>query len=213
MKMKRLVSAIAALTMSVSVFAGITVNAATTIYSNDFETSSDFAAGGKTDGKTYNPGTTEANTKGSSVIGIGSASGDANLQSPSFTSLETYVDVKAVRVAFDFKIDACTTGKSSNISLLGAKNSSAWLNSSQQILTISAPATGNGYFGTLTVNGEDVTSAVKETGTGQDIGGLNRDTTGWVSLDAIINFDTEKITYSLTKGANKVVDDTTVAFG
>ena len=107
MRTKRIVSSIAALTMAASVFAGLAVTASAEgqetlvpVYSNDFESTSDFTQGGRSDGIIYNPGTTVANTKGSQIIGIGSASGDANLQSPSFGTMQGYENASVLKVSF-----------------------------------------------------------------------------------------------------------------
>ena len=53
------------------------------------------------------------------------------------------------------------SGKSSNIALLGGSNAGTWLSSDKQILTIAAPATGNGTFGTITINGNEVSPSNK----------------------------------------------------
>ncbi len=216
MNFKKFISGVSAFAIAASAFAGmaVTANAATTIYSNDFETSSDFTAAGKSDGNNYkllNPDT--STTKNSKVIGIGSAnSGDASLTSPSISAMDGYDNAEIVGVSFDFKMDGCTSGKGSNIALLGGTNANAWLTSTQQIFTISASSNSNGYWNTITANGADIKDAVYENGTGQDIGGLNRGTTGWVTLNAVINFDTEKVTYSMSKGGNVVVAETTADF-
>jgi hypothetical protein len=220
MRMKKLISAASALTLAASAFAGlaVTANAAetkTTIYENDFETSSDFT-NTKDGGILYNPATSAANTRGSQIIGRGSGSGDTDLTSPSFTALEAYGTgddaAKIIDVSFAFKIDATTQGKASNIALLGGTSASAWLSSSKQILTISASSSSNGYFGSVTVNGADITSAVKETAGTYENNNLNRNTTGWVDLKARINFNTHKVTYSLEKNSVVVVESTEADF-
>lgn len=221
MNSRKFISSVSALAIAASAFAGLAITASatetkTTIYSNDFETSSDFTTGGKTDGTTYNPGTSAGNTKGSQIIGVGSASGDASLTSPSFTALEAYDnETTLIDVSFDFKIDACVNSKSSNIALLGGESSSAWLNSDKQILTISASTIansgGNGYFLDITVNGTSYLDALKETGT-YEVNSLNRDTTGWVTLNARVNLTNKTVTYSMTKGTTEVAKEVKVSF-
>jgi hypothetical protein len=110
------------LTKSFLVAAGLCVGATsawadetrTLIYSNNFETSSDWTQNGNANnGWTVNPGTTTANTFNSKVIGCGSADGDRGLYSPSFGIDADAVSV--VDVEMKFKMDACYQGKSSGI--------------------------------------------------------------------------------------------------
>ena len=44
------------------------------------------------------------------------------------TAVNTY-DVHKFNVSFDFNIEACASGKSSNIALLGGSNAGTWLSS------------------------------------------------------------------------------------
>ena len=56
--------------------------------------------------------------------------------------------------------------------MLGGSNAGTWLSSDKQILTIAAPATGNGTFGTITINGNEVSPSIKETITTSDFNSL-----------------------------------------
>lgn len=211
---KRFLSLLTSAAIAASAFSGsfILAKADTlVIYSNDFEENSDFTPGGRTDGHVYNPSVSAANTNGSQIIGIGSGAGDGNLQSASISEMENYGDAKAINVSFDFKMDACTQNKSSNIALLGGKSKSSWLDSNEQIFTITASATSNGYWGTITANGADIKDALNTTGTYEN-NNLNRDTTGWVTLNANIDFDAKKVTYTMTKDSLVVVPESTVDF-
>ncbi len=127
------------------------------------------------------------------------------------TAVNTY-DVHKFNVSFDFNIEACASGKSSNIALLGGSNAGTWLSSDKQILTIAAPATGNGTFGTITINGNEVSPSIKETITTSDFNSLKREATGWVTLNATVDFSTKKVTYTLKKGETTVVESTTADF-
>lgn len=190
---------------------------ALSIYDNNFDETSDFTAAG--DGaKVFNPGEVASRTDGK-VIGTGVRSrGDSSLTSPSLTAVENYqtavntYDVHKFNVSFDFNIEACASGKSSNIALLGGSNAGTWLSSDKQILTIAAPATGNGTFGTITINGNEVSPSIKETITTSDFNSLKREATGWVTLNATVDFSTKKVTYTLKKGETTVVESTTADF-
>ena len=190
---------------------------ALSIYDNNFDETSDFTAAG--DGaKVFNPGEVASRTDGK-VIGTGVRTrGDSSLTSPSLTAVENYqtavntYDVNKFNVSFDFNIEACASGKSSNIALLGGSNAGTWLSSDKQILTIAAPATGNGTFGTITINGNEVSPSIKETITTSDFNSLKREATGWVTLNATVDFSTKKVTYTLKKGETTVVESTTADF-
>lgn len=190
---------------------------ALSIYDNNFDETSDFTAAG--DGaKVFNPGEVASRTDGK-VIGTGVRTrGDSSLTSPSLTAVENYqtavntYDVHKFNVSFDFNIEACASGKSSNIALLGGSNAGTWLSSDKQILTIAAPATGNGTFGTITINGNEVLPSIKETITTSDFNSLKREATGWVTLNATVDFSTKKVTYTLKKGETTVVESTTADF-
>lgn len=190
---------------------------ALSIYDNNFDETSDFTAAG--DGaKVFNPGEVASRTDGK-VIGTGVRTrGDSSLTSPSLTAVENYqtavntYDVHKFNVSFDFNIEACASGKSSNIALLGGSNAGTWLSSDKQILTIAAPATDNGTFGTITINGNEVSPSIKETITTSDFNSLKREATGWVTLNATVDFSTKKVTYTLKKGETTVVESTTADF-
>ena len=131
----------------------------TLVYSNNFEDMSDFTRTGKDDGHEYNPDVSLANTFGSKIIGGGKASGDKGFMSPQFS----IGDASIVDIDFKFKIDCCTGGKSSGIYITTGKNISGWLNNTSSVFSVKASASGNGYFGSITIAGEDVTSLLKIT--------------------------------------------------
>lgn len=180
------------------------------VYFNDFETASDWTAKGKTDGWTCNPGTTTANTFASKVIGVGAGSGDMGLVSPSFT---IDADVKIIDVELKFKMDACTSGKSSGIEFVTSdvNVNNGYVSSGTPFFAISASANGNGYWGTLTVGGTSYLAGLNGTGTYEN-NSLNRNTTGNVTLNVRFNFTNKTATYSLTKGTTKVAEDVVAAF-
>lgn len=148
------------------------------------------------------------------VYGVGARSGgDTGTQLTAALGIE-----ENVTVAFDLKMDACMSGKSSNYSLLGAKNTINWLNSGSQILTITATANGNGYWGSITVNGQDITEKAKVSngtanGESSGKGGLNRDTTGWMRVQAGLDFENQTVDVTITRIAdNSVIYEGEVAF-
>lgn len=181
----------------------------TSVYSNNFETSSDFTRTGKTDGHEYTPGVSAANTFGSQILGGGAASGDKGFMSPQFS----INDANIVDIDFKFKMDACTGGKSSGIYITTGKNTSGWLDGVSSVFSIKASASGNGYWGTITVGGEDLTSLLNTTTGTYECNALNRNTTGVIQLNLRLNSLLQKATYSLTRADGTVlVDNKTVDF-
>lgn len=181
----------------------------TSVYSNDFNTSSDWTAKGKTDGWTCNPGTTTANTFGSQVIGVGAGTGDMGLVSPSITIPG---DIKLVDVELKFKMDACTSGKSSGIDFITSdvNINNGYVSSGTPFFSINASASGNGYWGTITVGGNDYKTELNGTGTFEN-NSLNRNTTGIVVLNVRFNFTSKTATFTLKRTDETVLVSSTVA--
>jgi|GEM_PF-2950324 len=177
----------------------------TSVYSNNFETSSDFTVTGKGegDGHQYTPGVSVANTFESQILGGGKASGDKGFMSPQFSINEADI----VDIDFKFKMDACTSGKSSGIYITTGKNTAGWLSGVSSVFSIKASASGNGYWGTITVGGEDMTSLLNTTGTSECNDFSDRNTTGVIQLNLRLNFLLQKATYSLTRADGTVLVD------
>lgn len=181
----------------------------TLVYNNNFEEMSDFTRTGKTDGHEYNPDVSLANSFGSKIIGGGKASGDKGFMSPQFS----IGDASIVDIDFKFKIDCCTGGKSSGIYITTGENTSGWLYNTSSVFSVKASASGNGYFGSITIAGEDVTSLLKITAGDYECKELNRNTTGIVQLYLRLNFQSQKATYSLSRiDGTVLVDNKTVDF-
>ncbi len=157
---------------------------------------------------TSDPSTT--NAMSGTVYGVGSRSGgDTGTQSSQIGGS----NYKDITVDLDFKMDACMSGKGSAISLLGSANKLNYLSNSSQILTISAKASGNGYWSNIAINGTDITSAANVsngtsngessgaayTSSGVTFNAVNRDTTGWIHLTAKPDFDAQTIDVTLTR--------------
>lgn len=141
--------------------------------------------------------TTNNNTS-SYVYGVGARSGDTGTQWSGLAVEEN------VTVTFDVKMDACVQNKSSNFALLGESNKLNWLDSTAQILTICGTASGNGYWGTITVNGVDITSTANvangaSNGESSGKGGLLRDTTGWMKVVAALDFEKQEVALTMTR--------------
>lgn len=172
----------------------------TLVYSNDFETSSDFTMTGKEGGHFLNPGTTTLNSFGSQVIAAGGVSGknagDQGLMSPQFN----IGDAKIVDIELKFKMDGCCDQKGSGLYFITAKNTSGW-NTQKSIFSISAEAAGNGTWGTITAGGVDIKDKVYSVGTNNHEFSMNgkRGTTGVVKLNLRINFTTQQAIFSLSR--------------
>lgn len=169
----------------------------TLVYSNDFETSSDFTMTGKDGGHFLNPGTTTLNSFGSQVIAAGGAGGDQGLMSPQFN----IGDAKIVDIELKFKMDGCCDQKGSGLYFITAKNTSGW-NTQKSIFSISAKAAGNGTWGTITAGGGvDIKNKVYSVGTNNHEFSMSgkRGTTGVVKLNLRINFTTQQAIFSLSR--------------
>lgn len=165
--------------------------------------------------------TSTVNTNASGhVYGVGARGGG-----DTGTQLTTALGISEnVTVAFDLKMDACAGNgtaeadyKSSNFALLGGTNKSNWLDSTQQILTITATGTAktsNGYWSSIKVNGVDITAKANvnngtSNGESSGKGGLTRDTTGWLRVTAALDFANQKIDLVITR----ISDNSTVYEG
>ena len=158
-------------------------------------------ASGNTANEYWEKDTSTVNTNASNhVYGVGSRSGgDTGTQ-----NAEAFGIQENVTVAFELKMDACAGGKSSTYALLGEKNKTNWISSGKQILTFTGSATDNGYWSSITVNGVDITKAANvsagtKNGESSGKGGLNRDTTGWLKVNAELDFTAQKVGLTITR--------------
>lgn len=207
--MKKLFTLIALLAMAVS--GAWAEEVRTEVYSNDFETSSDWTIKGKTTGTTLNPGTTTVNTFNSSVLYVGnSADGDKGMVTPSLNIATN----KVVDVEMKFKMDACTGGKSSGIEFITSdvNINNGWVASGTPLFSINASASGNGYWGSIMAGGVNVTSDVNIAAATYEDNNLNRNSTGLVVLNLRLNFIDGEATFSLKRtNGTTLVASTTVA--
>ncbi|MCI5604917.1 MAG: RICIN domain-containing protein [Clostridia bacterium] len=179
-----------------------------TFWSEDFENSNKFSliTDGYSDYQFLCTDPSGANAKSGTVYGVGSrAGGDTGAQSEALNG-SNYSNIV---VDMDLKLDACMSGKGSTIGLIGEENKANWLSAASQILTIGATASGNGYWGSITINGVDITSKARVSGnessgaaatsSGVIFNSLNRNTTGWLHLTASPDFDSQTVDVTLTR--------------
>ncbi len=149
----------------------------------------------KTDGATVN----KADGK---IYGVGARSGGNTSASSEEINISEH---KGLAIDLNFRMDACADTSSSYVSLLGEKNSAHSVGSSTegQILTISAKANGNGTWNVITVNGVNIKAKANihnGTNNGEGDGlSLKRDTTGWLHLYVVPNFEKQKSAVLITR--------------
>lgn len=131
------------------------------------------------------------------IYAVGKGSGDRSITSPEISV--TSDGTNTAKVSLDLNIEACAQDKTSNFALLGSKNNSTWLDCANIILQIEARSSGNGYFGSVKINNQDITETVKISGVQEGHFAMNRDLTGWLHLDATIHFDTQQVDIVLTR--------------
>ena len=171
----------------------------TLVYSNDFETSSDFTKTGRDGGHFLNPGTTTLNSFGSQVIAAGGADGDQGLMSPQFKIGEA----KIVDIELKFKMDGCAATKGSGLYFITAKNTSPY-NTQKSIFSISAnleKGKTNATWSTITAGGVDIKDKVYSVGANNFEFSMSgkRGTTGVVKLNLRLNFTTKQAIFSLSR--------------
>ena len=154
----------------------------------------------KTSGTDYHQADKATQNAASGLIyAVGADSGSQSSE----IDISKYEDVA---IDLNFRLDGCSDTKSSYVSLIGAANNSKSLSSSTpQILTIKAYASGNGYWNSITVNGQKLSGANIHNGTSNPESGaidLKRDTTGWLHLYALPDFDRQKVVVYITRVSN-----------
>lgn len=138
--------------------------------------------------------------------GNGKIYGVGSRNNGSTDSVSDNIDTSAysdVAVDLDFRIDAPAGNNTSVLSLRSSDD--------KQILNFTAKALGNGYYASdsrlieaIYINGVDITAAAAvKKGTknpeSSGKGGLTRDTTGWLHIKAIPDFDTQKVHILITR--------------
>ncbi len=153
----------------------------------------------------------KVNAKAGKIYGVGARNGGATGTNSSEIDTSGHSDIS---VEMDFKLDATSFNGNSYIALLGGQNTADSLGSDKQILTVKAFAGGgNGYWSEISVNGkviitkiDDPNSSGETAGAGYDSStktvkfhALNRDSTGWMHLSAIPDFETQKVNVVISK--------------
>ena len=182
-----------------------------TLYSQDFEDgTTDWTSRGdstpakivvKKDDAATNPNTSNY------IYVIGGHSGDTSAEKAVSSSVDDTL------VEFDLKFDGTATNGTLDFALLGARSTQNWLESDKRILVIesSRPDT-NGCLKDFTINGinyfADNFVARGETGETTTNGSnqnLDRGSTGWLHVTAVLNFTAQTIDIKVTKIADSSV--------
>ena len=166
------------------------------LYSNDFEAGSDFEA--ITEGQdSVEKDTAAENAHDGQIYKVFAAPGGSRAAN----SPQIGTGKDGVKVSADFRLDPGQANESTVFALLGQKESRNWLDeTTPQILTIDAKVgSTNGYYDSITINGEDITGSAKLNGTLESGSSLKRDTTGWIHLDAVLNFTEQTVEVTLTR--------------
>ena len=183
------------------------------LYENDFED-------GVTDFQAYVAGTdkvakdgasSNANASGYVYSVAGVSNGGRAAISP-----ELGAATDGVKVGMDFRLDAAgRSGQSSCVALLPEEPSKkTWIEASdQQILTIAGTAGSGSKFSSITINNEDVTAKLKGAkGEASELG-KKGDTTGWIHMDAVVDFSKQRVDLVLTRiSTGEVVYEGSVDF-
>ncbi len=188
-----------------------------TVYTEDFEGAKNSFQLVNLDHKQYeflekDTATKNQNTSGH-IYGVGCGGGDTGAQA----DLTGYNFSKDVAVSLDLRMDGCSSGKSSAFALLGMPSHSAYVTGHSRIMTISAKASGNGYWESIQLNGNNITEKanIHTSKDNEESGGkgLKRDTTGWMHLDAKLDFTGRKVQVKLTRKSDQsVIYEGTVDF-
>ncbi len=157
----------------------------------------------------------KSNAREGKIYGTGARSGGNTGSNSSEIDTTGYSDVS---VEMDFKLDATAYNYKSYIALLGEKNESDSLSSDKQILAIEAIAGGgNGYWSEISLNGVNIFSQIDSNASSSETAGagynngtisfnvLNRDSTGWLHLSAIPDFETQTVNVTITKNSDNSI--------
>lgn len=181
------------------------------VYTNDFEDgTTDFAViTAEFDKVEGDSATTNKNTS-AYVYNVFGGNGGRGANSKVLGYNQDGLIVKA-----HIRLDAAAANQSTAFALLGAKEKANWLSTAPQILTVEGKTgTGYGYYDSINVNGVDITekALVKDAAEGSALG-LQRDTTGWMAMEAKLNFTEQTADVKLTRiSDNSLIYEGSVAF-
>ena len=172
-------------------------------YENDFEDgTSDFKIL-RADNEVIGADTATQNSNASNFVFSmkGAARGESGAMSPEIQNCSE----DNVLVNLDLRLEAAAATKETVVALIGSGNKNNWLDAEAQILKIVGKVgADNGFFESVTINGTDITAKAnvsngKANAESSGLGGLNRDTTGWLHLEAKLNFTQQKAEVVLTR--------------
>ena len=191
-----------------------------TLYNQDFED-------GKTDWTTRGDGspakivvqkddaTTNPNPSNYIYV-IGGHSGDTSAEKAVSSSVD------GTTVEFDLKFDGTATNGTLDFALLGARSTLNYLSSDKRILVIESSKPGtNGHLKDFTINGTNyfdgnfvANGETGETTTNGNNQNLNRGSTGWLHVKAVLNFMAQTIDIKVTKIADGsvILEESDLAF-
>ena len=232
MKIKKWVSAISALTIAASAFAGMAVTASadtsTVVYQNNFNSVTDDLVQLNMRGTLINGSATQGNTAGSGVLGVNAVpsenGGDSRVAVGNISDMDTYDAAEYVNVELDFKYDPeAGDSRTSTLGLFGATRTSGstWaVDDDKQILNISFRSTrSSAGFDNISINNSENAAdnrTYKEilatTGVNDRTGRTDAPTTGWIHLSADIDFVSGNVSYTLSRGDETLVDVSDASF-
>ena len=179
-----------------------------TLYSQDFEdgTTDWTSRGDSTPGKIVvkkDDAATNPNTSDYIYV-IGGHTGDTSAEKAVSSSVDDTL------VEFDLKFDGTAAKGTLDFALLGARSKSNWLDSDKRILVIESPQhVNNGHIEEFTINGTSyfdgnfvANGETGETTTNGNNQNLNRGSTGWLHVTAVLNFTAQTIDIKVTKIAD-----------
>ncbi len=192
MKLKRMVSVMAALAVSATTFAGmvVTANAEEVKYSDNFETGqASYTWFGNADQRIIADNATKNNKNGFAYSIRGASNGRTR---PAWTVVSEEGLIGKIHVNFNFRMDTTynNTSPQATIKLLGAIPSDANndIAAGSSILEFQQESSNNGYDAVYRLNGETITGISNY---GSDYSS-SRNSSGWLNMDVVID-TTDKV--------------------
>lgn len=118
--------------------------------------------------------------------------------SAGYTAFDNEISVPA-KVSMDFRMDGIKNGNGSSIELLGDTATDRNDPKDKAILRVHIDSSANLKIGNVDINDTDITEAIKLEASKNEGSTEQVDTTGWVRMDAYLNFETQKVNVLLTR--------------